>query len=234
MLKNILNISKGDIVSIVGSGGKTTTMFALGRELKSCKTLLTTSTKIRRQVGGDYKTIDNFKVLKDIHLVEGIYLSGNNVENNKFTGIKNEDLEMVSNLFDYIIIEADGAKVMPLKGWRDLEPVILNNSNKTLGIIPVDIYNMKLKDIDIFNRDIFMDIVGRGKTYFDKECIYRLAIDEGGLFKNSKGEKFLLLNRYDNLDDKIILELKDLAIRLKKHNIKTVIGSVKLEKYHVY
>ena len=235
MLKKILNIKNGDILSIVGSGGKTTTMFTLGRELINSKTLLTTSTKIGRQVGIDYETIDKFEDLKNMYIKSGIYLSGNSVENNKFTGIDNMDLEMISYLFDYIIIEADGAKMMPLKGWREIEPVILNGSNKTLGIIPIDIYNMKLKDINIFNRDIFMDIVGNEKVYFDKECIYSLTTYEKGLFKNSIGDKTLFLNRCDELNEEIILEFDDLAIRLKKEkNINTILGSAKMEKYHVY
>ena len=210
-------------------------MFKIACELIDGKTLLTTSTKIERQTGVGYETVNNFKELNEMELVNGVYLSGNKIENNKFTGIDNDSLEMVSYLFDYIIIEADGSKMMPLKGWRKLEPVILDSSNKTLGIIPIDIYNMKLDSIDIFNRDIFMDIVGEEKICFNKECIYRLVTYKNGLFKNSNNDKILLLNRCDELNEEVISEFNDLAIRLKREkNIKTIVGSVKEEKYYVY
>ena len=47
-LKELFHINKGDIISIVGTGGKTSLMFKLANELKSdLNVLVSTSTKIK-------------------------------------------------------------------------------------------------------------------------------------------------------------------------------------------
>lgn len=235
MIKNLLELKKDDILSVVGSGGKTTTMFSIGKELSNSKVLLTTSVKIFRDIGNFFTTIDDFKELLSLNIENGIYLSGNTVENNKFTGISNKDLDNVKGLFDYIVIESDGAKNMSLTGWRNHEPVILDNSNKTLGIIPIDIYNEKIEDIDIFERELFLKVVGRDKYRFDLECIYNLIVSSDAIFKNSKYEKFILLNKCDDYNImKLGSELLDVLRRESKikGNIKIIYGSSIRGRYY--
>ncbi|MDL2311146.1 putative selenium-dependent hydroxylase accessory protein YqeC, partial [Peptostreptococcaceae bacterium OttesenSCG-928-C18] len=160
MLSKLLKLEEKDILSLVGSGGKTITMYRLGRELNKNKVLLTTSTKIGKIEIDNVITLEKFSDIEKMKISNEVYVSGNTINNNKFTGITNEQLEEVKDKFDYIIIEADGSKRLPLKGWRDKEPVILNSSNKTLGIIPFDLYGKKLLELEIFQREIFMSIVG--------------------------------------------------------------------------
>ena len=132
MLKDLLKLKEKDIVSIVGSGGKTTTMYGLARELINSKVLITTSTKIFVDNQEDFVTINNISKLFEMEIEPKIYLTGNTINNKKFTGITNEQLEEIEDKFDNILIEADGSRNLPLKGWRENEPVILNKTNKKL------------------------------------------------------------------------------------------------------
>lgn len=229
MLKDLLGLKKRDIVSIVGSGGKTTTMYHLARELINNKVLISTSTKIVVDNQEDFITINNISELTKMEIKPKVYLTGNTISNKKFTGITNEQLDEIKNKFDYILIEADGSKNLPLKGWRENEPVILNKSNKILGVIPVDIINLELNKIEIFERDLFNDIVGKEKTIFDIDCIYKILTSDKGIFKGFEGEKFLLLNKCDNkglLKDYYHIK-EELEKRLFNYNIKIIIGSSK-------
>lgn len=235
MLKNLIQLKKGDILSIVGSGGKTTTMFSLAKEISKRKVLLTTSVKIFRDTGKDFITIDNFNDFLTMNIKDGVYLSGNTLKGEKFTGIDCYDLIKVKNFFDYIIIESDGAKNMSLTGWRKHEPVILKNSNKTLGIIPIDILGKQLNDIDIFEKELFQNIVGKDKNTFDIECIYNLIISKDALFRNSNYEKYILLNKCDNY--KVKNDGKNIANILNKESkvngkIKVIYGSSKKGVYY--
>ena len=48
LLRDALGVTRGEMVSLIGAGGKTTTMFRLAKELRDqgCKVLVTTTTKI--------------------------------------------------------------------------------------------------------------------------------------------------------------------------------------------
>ena len=235
MLSELLNFKKGDILSLVGSGGKTTTMYRLGKELSGSKVLLTTSTKIGKVEINDVITLEKISEINKIKILNKNYLTGNTVENNKFTGITNEQLTEVKEKFDYIVIEADGSKRLPLKGWRDKEPVILNSSNKTLGIIPFDLYGKKLSEIEIFQRDIFMEIVGESKTYFDSECLFKIINSEKGIFKNTKSKRYILLNKCDDDDLKnkaLDFINKSILENSFQDKVKFIYGSSKKGEYY--
>ncbi|QQK07965.1 selenium cofactor biosynthesis protein YqeC [Miniphocaeibacter halophilus] len=234
MLKDLLNLHKGDIISIVGSGGKTTTMFKLADELVGNRVLLTTSTKILKEYGGKFITIDDISQIKE-SLEKNIYLTGKCFTEYKFSGISNSDLNRVKKYFDYIIIEADGSKTLPLKGWRDNEPVILNSSNKTLGIIPMDVYKVELGKIEIFQRELFFSLVGSNKRIFDTECIFKLINSPVGLFKNTTKEKYILFNKCDNMEMVNICKevVDDLTHKYNiDKNIKFICGSSLKGKYY--
>ena len=234
MLKDLLKLKEKDIVSIVGSGGKTTTMYGLARELINSKVLITTSTKIFVDNQEDFVTINNISKLFEMEIEPKIYLTGNTINNKKFTGITNEQLEEIEDKFDNILIEADGSRNLPLKGWRENEPVILNKTNKILGIIPINIINSELDKIEIFERNLFMDIVGKEKKFFDIDCIYNILISKKGIFKDFKGEKILLLNKCDKKD--LLSEYyhikEELEKRLLDLNIRIIIGSSKKGVYY--
>ncbi|WP_164995895.1 selenium cofactor biosynthesis protein YqeC [Miniphocaeibacter massiliensis] len=214
MLSELLELKKGDILSVVGSGGKTTTIHKLAKELNGNKVLLTTSAKIGINEIEDVIQVEKFSELRKMKIENNNYLSGSTVEQEKFTGIIEEDILKIKDKFDFIIIEADGSKRMPLKGWRKKEPIILESSNKTLGIIPFNLYGCKLDEIEIFNRKIFMEIVGIGKKTFDTESILKIINAKNGIFKGSAKEKYILLNKCDKEENKllarkVILELKN-------------------------
>ena len=48
LLPDALGVTRGEMVSLIGAGGKTTTLFRLAKELRDqgCKVMVTTTTKI--------------------------------------------------------------------------------------------------------------------------------------------------------------------------------------------
>ncbi len=234
-LASIFNIKKGDIVSIVGSGGKTTLLFQLASELKDNYCILvSTSTKI-------YKPSDEYDVYTTINDYVNNFNKKNksitviardiNIENNKLIGISNEDLDILKNSFDIILLEADGSKGLPLKGWKEHEPVILKKSNKTIGIIPANLINKKIEKNLVYGFDEFNMLIDNSQ-YFDFEAIRKICINNNGLFKNSEGSLYLFLNKADTEED--IKNTKELSAYLKKynHNFNISCGSLKKGEYY--
>ena len=238
-LNEIFNLNKGDVVSIVGTGGKTTLMFQLGKELKNqYKALLTTSTKIYKPKNENYDYIyTSIEDYKYDNIKKGITVLSKdiNYENNKLIGIDDKELEEVINDFDVVIIEADGSRSLPLKGWKKHEPPILNRTNKTIGIIPINVLGKKINEDEIYGYEEFKNFLSC-EDIIDKEVVGRICTSSDGIFKNSRGKLYLYINKVESDED--LKEAFDLANYLKNNisgnpfDFKICCGSLKKGEYY--
>lgn len=147
-----LKIGKEDIVSLVGAGGKTTVMFALGKEAGEVglKTILTTTTKI-------YYPLHNMSVIvsdqrdtlvsqvKKALAGTNVIVAGKRIEaasGNAPAKLIGLDYDMISALSDVdaalIVVEADGATGRAFKAPADHEPVIPPSSTVVIPVVGVD------------------------------------------------------------------------------------------------
>lgn len=117
-----VSILNAKCVALVGSGGKTSLMEHLAREcLARGRTVaITTTTRI-------YATRPY--VLLDGNEFEGKWKDrfvrvGRTCKEGKLTGLSFADLEQLSALYDLVLVEADGARRMPLKFPAVHDPVV--------------------------------------------------------------------------------------------------------------
>ena len=206
-LIDILHLHKNDVVSIVGTGGKTTLLYALGMELKNnYSVLLTTSTKIAKPLKGTcdflYTNLKDYHSNDKVNKYTGITIISKDIilEKNKLIGIDDDDLESVVHDFDIVIIEADGSRNLPLKGWKDHEPVILERTTKTVGIIPIKVLDKTINENMIYGFKEFQSF-SKEKKIIDNEVIGRVCSDDNGIFKNSNKELYLYINQVDSEED---------------------------------
>lgn len=240
-INDLFNIKKGNIISIVGSGGKTNLLFFLAAELKlHYSVLVTTSTKIYKpsidKFDYLYVDIDGFINSNSTKKNKITVISKSiNEENNKLIGIDDRDLEKLLNSFDIILIEADGSRNLPLKGWKNHEPPVLKKTNKTIGIIPISVLGRKIDSNFIYGYEEFKKFTDNNE-YVNEEIIKNICISEKGLFKNSTKEKFLFINQADdNYDIEKSVKLAEyLRANIDDIDFKIVIGSLKRKKFYEY
>lgn len=241
-LKEIFNINKGDVISIAGSGGKTTLLFHLAEELKEqYHVLVTTSTKIFNPSSKGYPlytSLDSY-FNNNIASLNGVKVVSKAIDydRNKLIGIDDNDLEKIINDFDITIIEADGSRNLPLKGWKDNEPVILSRTNKTIGIIPIDMLFKNIDENSIYGFEELKKLIGNIE-YIDCEAIGKICSNRNGLFKNSRGNLYLYINKADKEDDvKKALYLSDYLKKFivgKPYNFKICFGSLEQGEFYEY
>ena len=143
------NINKKDIIAITGAGGKTSLIFFLAKKLAQFgKVLITTTTKMYKPSSENYEilTIGEKTYLgeeKNISIIASSEIDG------KLISPTYEEIEKLKDRFDYILIEADGAKEKLLKFWNDTEPCIPNFVTKVIGVINCEIFNQYFSESNV-------------------------------------------------------------------------------------
>jgi len=238
-LSDYIKLNKNEIISFVGAGGKTTMMFKLAEELRqNNKVLVTTTTKIYIPLDDRYDFIctDSEELSSFIAKKEnGIYILGLGVNSeNKILGLSCKQLDELAPHFDYILIEADGAKEKQLKGWNEFEPVIYDKTTKTIGIIDIQAFGMVINEESVHRSEIFCEITGakQGDTV-NLEHLLKLIVHPKGMFKSARGEKILYINKVEGPNDLIIANslIDEIALNPKKFIDKVFIGSLKTDVY---
>ncbi|MGV8146787.1 MAG: selenium cofactor biosynthesis protein YqeC [Alkaliphilus sp.] len=235
-----INTDKKNVISFVGAGGKTTTMFEVANEMKELgkKTLVTTTTKIffpdKNQFDGiiiseDYDEIINtVKKYPDrlITVICGGIIATNKRENGMSKKLKGIDKSCIArlyseNFFDVILVEADGAKGKQVKAPNAFEPVTPRETNLVVGIIGFECYGKPIAKEWVHRPELFAEIARKelgGKI--DCESLVNLIISKYGLFKdspvNSKCIAVLNVKKTDGLLREKAESVAELALEKSK------------------
>jgi len=189
-LAQALSIGEKEMVSLVGAGGKTPLLYALGRELSALRSgvILTTTTKIfepepapffrlflSTDLGGTKKWVAENAPRRECLLLAGKRLPGGKLE-----GIPPEWAEEIFAMdgVSAIINEADGAAGRPLKAPRDGEPVIPRNTTLLVPIVGIDGMGCPLDEAWVFRSAVASRLLGlpMGSTVTE-EAVVRLVME---------------------------------------------------------
>lgn len=210
----------GKMVSLVGGGGKTSSIFTLAKELAGIgkKVLITTTTSMYNPE--DFG-IPNISVLGDHVTDEG-----------KLKGIskKRADDIFAQNQYDVILIEADGSKGKPVKAPAEYEPVIPASTGVVIGVIGIDCFGKRITADYVHRPDIFASLTGVDYGgVIEERCILSLVSLPEGLFKDcpESAKKVLLFNKVLDGASKEIAERIGYKILEKCNDIdRVLIGAV--------
>lgn len=121
-LSRLLDIRPG-ITALTGGGGKTTAMYVLARELCSVGTVIcTTTTRIFPPEHLPVLTGASIPKLREALARHGCICVGAPAEHGKLAQAL--DPALLAGLADYVLVEADGSRGLPVKAHLPHEPVI--------------------------------------------------------------------------------------------------------------
>lgn len=138
---------KHGVTAIIGCGGKTTLMYTLAEELKAHGSVIVcTSAKIYRP--------DNCTVIEDStmnNIAEalrtcGIVCVGTPAQGGKLSA-PSIGFDKLEELADYVLVEADGSKHLPLKAHEPHEPVIPKNTKRVINVIGADGFGKPIAEV---------------------------------------------------------------------------------------
>ncbi len=133
-LAEALGLKEPGVVAVAGSGGKTTLLLALARELAAAgqKVALTTTTHIYPPPAGlNGEPWMLGRLLPHSHELElrlrpgrPLVVAGGYTPAGKLSGLTPEQVEALARPGLWVLVEADGAARRPLKAWAEWEPAV--------------------------------------------------------------------------------------------------------------
>ena len=156
LLCDLIDLPTYPLITIVGAGGKTTTMYTLASELaqRGKRVITTTTTQIFYPEPGETDALivaaDTPILLQNIRAAwqhqQRITVAGTFLRTDKLAGLQPEqpyELLMKSGA-DAVIVEADGARHRMIKAPAEYEPVIPLQTNVALLMINTEAINQPL------------------------------------------------------------------------------------------
>lgn len=179
-LTETLHICRGDVVSFIGSGGKTTSMLTTANELAAAgwRVAVTTTTKMG--------------VREKKRLSSAVYFCGIE-QGEKLSAPPSEVIDGLCNSFDVVLIEADGSKRRAVKGWNDTEPVIHPRTTKTVGLISTRTLGKPVNEAWVHRPERFLNITtAKMNKPLRLTHIMQAVFHPNGLFFKARGTCFVL------------------------------------------
>ena len=151
-----LGLARRELVSIVGAGGKSTILFALGRDLTAAgaRVILTTTTR----VGADQPSepicwsadVADVEAAVEAAVVDGlpVFVAAGRAPG-KIVGPSPEAIDRLfaGTAAAYVVVEADGAHRMAIKAPADHEPVIPGASTTVIVVASLAAIGHPISDV---------------------------------------------------------------------------------------
>jgi len=235
-INEALRIENKSVVAFVGAGGKTTAMFNLAREF-DFPSIVTTTTKLGLEqiklgdkhinLNGDLPDGSDFGDEKVTVVTDRM-----NANRTRWQGLDDLQISRLRNvagvLSRALLIEADGAKTLPLKAPGEDEPIIPDFVDQVIVIAGLGAVGNILDEGNVFRPALYSELSGQDKSQpVSLESIARMLINPMGGLKGipENAKRTVILNHADlvPLND---VELAMFRNYLIKHYHEAYIGSL--------
>lgn len=142
----LLAVEKG-VTALIGGGGKTTLMYTLAEELRRRGTVVvTTSTHIQRPEQYPVLLSGGAAAVAAALAAHGaVCVAGETAEGKLCAPALS--FETLAALADFVLVEADGSRRLPLKAHAPHEPVIPANARRTVYVVGADGFGHPIRQV---------------------------------------------------------------------------------------
>ncbi len=210
-LKRALRVGENKCIAFSGSGGKTTALFLLARQLDAPVLVTTTTHLSTKQLSLADRILQVDASTEVVKLIENlsaeiVFLRGTEEQAERVTGVPEDILKEVYQFAHHrgipLLIEADGSRQRPLKAPEDHEPVIPSFVDQVVVVAGLSALGQPLTEEWVHRVDLYADLagIGRGERISTKAIIKVLLDQKGGLKGIPPGvRRAVLLNQADSL-----------------------------------
>lgn len=149
------------VTAVIGSGGKTSLLRRLAEELPGT-VLLCTTTHIRPFEEYPLLTAPTPEDIRKALTTRRILCLGTPCENGKLTA-PSLSVETLATLSDYVLVEADGSRQLPLKAHDAHEPVIPAVSRQVICVVGASGFGKPIRE-SVHRPEQFCALTGTAKS----------------------------------------------------------------------
>jgi probable selenium-dependent hydroxylase accessory protein YqeC len=201
-----------ELIAVTGGGGKTSLVFHLASLFARDGLLATTTTHLCRwdipsslalQVA---EASDLIEALPGV-LSEGPLLAARAVAGDKLQGFAPDEVDRFyrDRRVRKVVVEADGARGFPVKGYADHEPVIPSMTTCHIVVVGAELFLRPLDERTVFRLPLFLEASGLAEgTWPTASELARVLSSERIYLKGSpRGvRRLLVVNKADLFDER--------------------------------
>jgi len=190
----------GSVVAVVGCGGKTSLIGLVAEGLRDRKVLISTTTKIFPPKMKDIALCETLEQCLEHEPRTGIQCMGIlNSASGKLEALPEALLAELRTRYDIVLLEADGSRGLPCKGWLANEPVVPPYCTHTLGIVTMAALGKPADETTVHRLPEFFALtgVGEGRT-ITAAALEAMVCAPNGMFKNSAGIRHVIVNQVED------------------------------------
>ena len=193
-LSTLLNITNGSVVSVVGCGGKTSLINQLARCNADKKVLISPTTKIFPMTLPDVTQCYTVEESIKHKSHQGVQCLGQMNGKGKLEALPEQVLADLIPQYDIVLLEADGSRSLPFKGWTDNEPVVPMYSTHTIGVVSLDSLGCRATEDNVHNLREFLLLTGlKEGNIITQDAVDAMIYSPNGMFKNAVGAKYVVV-----------------------------------------
>jgi len=197
---NYLDIFNRSVVAVVGCGGKTSLVELMADRLRDKKVLVSTTTKIFLPKMKGIMLCETIRQCEKHEPQTGIQCMGLlNKASGKLEALPEVFLADLQSRYDIVLLEADGSRGLPCKGWLANEPVVPDYCTHTVGLITMGALGKPAGETTVHRLPEFFTLtgVGEGQT-ITTAALEAMVCASGGMFKNSAGQRYIIVNQVED------------------------------------
>ena len=239
-LRDALRIQRHEVVSFVGAGGKTTTMFALAHELERSRLKVITTTTAKIGAPSSEQTpcfiVESERerllprVSEALRRHAHVTVACSAYAQDKYGGVPAgwiKDLRDLPQVFA-VLVEADGARKLPLKAPRPGEPIIPPDTTLLVACAGMTGIGSPLDEAHVCRSEQFARLSGRppGAIVEPSDVARVLGDPEGGLKDLPAGARAVaLLNQVGDPQQQSIAQEVAQALHRRRVFDEVLIGA---------
>ncbi len=200
LITEFLHITNGSVVAVVGCGGKTSLIGLLAEKLRDKKVLISTTTKIFPPKIKDIMLCETLLQCEEHEPEAGIQCMGllNNASG-KLEALPEALLAELTPRYDIVLLEADGSRGLPCKGWLETEPVVPAYCTHTVGIVTTNAVGNKANESTVHRLREFTALTGVGEGgEITSAALEAMVCARNGMFKTNAGKRYVVVNQIED------------------------------------
>lgn len=228
MTREEFSFKERELIAVTGGGGKTSLVFHLASLFARDGLLATTTTHLCRwDIPSSLalrveEASDLTKALPQI-LSEGPVLAARAVAGDKLQGFAPDEVDRFyrDGMARKVVVEADGAKGFPVKGYADHEPVIPSETTCHIVVVGAELFLYPLDRRTVFRLPLFLEASGlaEGARLTASELARVLSSERICLKGSPRGaRRLLVVNKADLFDEEGWRLLAETARRLEGYD----------------